>query len=245
MSDDTQVVDRPYDPTSRDYQPQTLPLDQLFELAMRKLELRLNVWRPATVLAVKGTGKVDLQIQLQAKYVTDDAPVTLPTIQDALVCQPRGAGYYIKLPVKVGDTGIALFCDRSLDSWSVQGGTVFPNDTRTHDLSDCVFIPGLYPFNNQIQDTTDDLIVKNGNAEMHIQSAGTFLIKNPQNEAFAVIDRLMANVDMLYQILTSETFTNTMLGPQPFIASTISALNDAKSDLESVKSDWETLKGSS
>ena len=32
--------------------------------------------------------------------------------------------------MKIGDTGIALFCERSLDVWGVQGGLVDPKDAR-------------------------------------------------------------------------------------------------------------------
>jgi hypothetical protein len=54
------------------------------------------------------------------------------------------------LPVSVGDTGLLVFADGSLDVWLARGGVVDPLDDRHHALSDAVFIPGLRPFSNPI-----------------------------------------------------------------------------------------------
>jgi hypothetical protein len=172
---DLQQYDNPYDPSTQDFQPQTLPLDELIALGLRKLELRLNVWRPAQVVNVRGNGRVDVQVLLQGQYINNPTPFNLPVIQDCLVNHLRGNDYYDRPPIAVGDTGIAMFCDRSLDAWSVQGGMVFPNDPRAHTLSDCAFVPGLYPFNNQIIDTTTDLVRNNGLSNLRMRKDGGFV----------------------------------------------------------------------
>jgi len=61
---------------------------------------------------------------------------------------PSGAD--LVTPVAVGDTGLLVFCDGSLDVWLSKGGLVDPLDDRHHALSDAVFIPGLRPFSNPV-----------------------------------------------------------------------------------------------
>ena len=224
MSNDLSVNDNPFDPASTDWSPTTIPLDQVVELGLRKLALELAVWRPAKIVQIKGNGRVDIEILLQAKYIKSSIPFTLPTIQDALVSFPQGADYYIKPPMAVGDTGIALFCDRSLDEWSVQGGTVFPNDPRTHNISDCVFIPGVYPFNAQVADSSTDMVLKNKDAEIRLQKAGKFKIKNNSQE---LIQNL---ISALQTLSTASTLTGG-----PFIPSVVAALNEVISNLQTLE----------
>lgn len=227
-STDLQVNDNPYDPNTSDFQTTTPPMDEVIRTAMRNLSLNLNVWRPAKITNVKGSGRVDIEIQLQAKYIKGDAPFTIPTIQDCLVGFMQGADYSIKPPIAVGDVGIALFCDRSLDSWSVQGGLVYPNDARTHHLSDCVFIPGISPFNAQVKGKPTDLVMTNGDSQVTLQKDGKILIKNKSQELIDLVSQLV-------DALATQTFTLTMLGPQPFIASTITLLNQIKANLATLK----------
>lgn len=59
----------------------------------------------------------------------------------------------LALPVAVGDTGLLIFSDRSLDVWLATGGIVDPGDDRRHALSDAVFVPGLRPFSSPLVTT--------------------------------------------------------------------------------------------
>lgn len=61
---------------------------------------------------------------------------------------PSGADLIVN--VSVGDTGLLVFCDDSLDVWLSKGGLVDPLDDRHHALSDAVFVPGLRPFSNPV-----------------------------------------------------------------------------------------------
>lgn len=223
-------VDPPTDPYSdsiQDFTPETQPLDLVIKNAIESAFLKKHVWMPAQVVNVRGNQKVDLQILLQGRYV-DGQVVTRAPIQNVMVSMPMGADYSIKLPVAVGDTGIALFCDRSLDVWSVQGGIVDPEDTRNHNFSDAVFIPGLYPFTQQTTDKTTDLIIKNGNSQIRIQKDGKFQIKNDNQELIDLLDQLL-------DTLINKTFTLTILGPMPFIDFTNLLLQDIKTKLETLK----------
>lgn len=229
MSYDNQLPN-PYDQNTQDLTPETKPLDEILRIAIATALMKMRVHLPGKIVAIKGNQKVDIQPLLQTRYQNGDV-VTLPVIQNVMVGMPMGDGYSIKLPIAVGDTGHILFCDRSLDIWAnSSGGVVDPQDSRIHDISDPIFIPGLVPFSQQTTDATTDLVVTNGTAQMKVQKAGTFEFTNGSNELIDLIDQLM-------DTLINDTFTNTMLGPQPFIGFTINKLTDIRTKLDTLKGD--------
>lgn len=157
----------------------------------------VHTWQPAIVVLVRplpnGAVVVDLQPLLLTKFGILPAPVPLPIIQNCLVQMPRGNFYGMKLPVAVGDTGVALFCESSLDVWQVSGGAVDPLDTRHHTLSDAIFVPGLFPMSQPMPpaigaDPTE-LVVYNGLAQLHMQVLGGFRLTNgsPANEVLSIL----------------------------------------------------------
>lgn len=227
MASGDETFDQPFNPSSSSKSNETQTLDRIILDAIHGQLYDLHTWLPAQVIAVHGNQLVDIQPQIKRLY-KDGTLVALPPIQNVMVAIPRGADYWIKLPIAVGDTGIALFCERSLDNWSVAGGTVDPQDIRKHDLSDAIFIPGIFPISAQTTDNTSDLIVHNGNAELRVQKSGRFKIKNQSQELIDLLDQLLT-------ILTTETFTNTAMGPQPFIDATNQLLTDLQTKLETLK----------
>lgn len=189
--------------------------------------LELHTWLPVIVTKVYPTGHVDLQPTLQAAY-RDGAVVTLPIIQRVPIEQPRGANYWVKLPVAVGDLGRAVFCERSLDSWRVKGGIVDPADPRHHDMSDAIFIPGTYPDSEVLPGSAnDDLVVHNGDAEISVQKTGRFKVKNESEELFNLLDELLT--------VLSAALMVTDIGPQPFMPETIEAIEEIQTRLETLK----------
>lgn len=217
------VVDNPYDPASSTNEPATLPLDEVIRRGVDAALLRMFKLRPAKIVKVKGSQRADIQVLLQGQYVGGQ-PFDLPTVQDALVWMPGGQDYYVKLPIAVGDVGLAAFADRSLDEWSVKGGSVCPQDGRTHHISDAIFFPGLNPFSAQIGDSTTDLVVKNGSAVLKVQKSGKFAITNGSAEA---LDKIISGFNTLASAST--------LAGGPFTPDVIAALNAVVSALTSLK----------
>lgn len=203
----------PFVAGGEDFDTSTPPLDEIIKEAIEVAATNLHVWMPAVVVAVKGPGKVSLQPQLMRKF-TDGTVMPLPVIQNAMVAVLRGGDYAIDIPVAVGDTGMAMFCDRSLDKWSVSGGTVDPEDTRKHDLTDAIFVPGLYPFSQPPKTLTTDLVVTNGLAKMSLQKPGTFKFNGSTSELMSVLSQITQQLTTLTQTLSTDT-VNTIFGPMP------------------------------
>lgn len=74
-------------------------------------------------------------------------PATLPTIRNCPVQFPGGGGFVLIYPLAVGDTGLLIFSEASLDKWlSGAGAEVDPDIDLRHHLTDGIFIPGVRPF---------------------------------------------------------------------------------------------------
>jgi hypothetical protein len=68
--------------------------------------------------------------------------VDLPVIPDVPVRFPGGGGFVLTWPLQHGDECQIHIQARNMDSWWQQGGVQRPLDTRMHDLSDAICVPG-------------------------------------------------------------------------------------------------------
>lgn len=206
MANNNKNYDNPYVPGQQDYSSPSKPLSEILRIAIDGyIRDHLNVWVPAQVTNINPSGYVDVQILIKELFLVQ-GPVTVPIILNVPVEMPRGNNYSIQLPIAVGDTGRIVFCDRSLDVWKLSGGgPLNPKATRMHDLSDGVFIPGLYPSNNPLTGDPKNLTITNNQSQIVIDPDGTFKIQNQQNEL----------IDLLTQTLQAltEATTNTIWGP--------------------------------
>tara|TARA_R110000823_G_scaffold261418_10_gene382198 strand:- start:4956 stop:5714 length:759 start_codon:yes stop_codon:yes gene_type:complete len=101
--------------------------------------------------------------------VGNGTSVPYPTIVDVPVIFPASNLSCITFPLNKGDTVLLVFSQRSLDNWlsTTEATQINPQDTRRHDLSDAVAIPGLFSFprapNDPLKHTlihdTDDLVI--------------------------------------------------------------------------------------
>lgn len=126
----------------------------------------------------------------------------LPVIPSVPVCFPGSGGWRVTFPVAKGDTGLLIFCSRSIDRWLSEGGSVDPRDERTHDLSDAVFVPGLNDFGSPITPFKSDhmTIGKVGGTQIHIKQDKTQIGTDDP-----------AQLDVAVLGLPLRTFLNNML----------------------------------
>lgn len=221
-----ELFDDLFDADSTALQSETQPFDAIILNAIDSTLKDVHTWLPAQITKINGNQSVNLQPLLQRKY-KDGTLDTLPEIQNVPVWLPRGNNYWIKLPIAVGDTGIALFCERSLDTWKVSGGIVDPQDSRTHDLTDAIFIPGINGMNAQVPGNSTDMILHNQSAEIYLQPGGTFKVTNGSQE-------LISNIIQLVQAL-QQALTLTLLGPQPFMQITQLQLQQILQQLQTLQ----------
>jgi len=119
------------------------------------------------------TQKADVQPLIKERYADENGAMQareLPVIPAVPVQFPGAGGYRITFPVNVGDTGLIVFSEASLDKWLVSGGTVDPADDRRHDLTDAVFLPGLRDFGHALASAPTDRATfgKDDGLQIHI-----------------------------------------------------------------------------
>lgn len=218
--------DDAYSDSEDSLEGETPTMDQIIIDAIDARLLETHTAMPCEVVKMRGNSFCDIQPSLQRKY-TDGKVVNLPIIQNVPISHPRGSSWSIKFPIKVGDKGLAIFAERSIDAWSVSGGTVNPSDPRMHDLTDAIFIPGLYPSSSPVEGKDSEMILVNGKSKIVLQEDGKFLVKNAVNETF----------DLLVQLLQTliEAQVPTLMGPQTFVPITTEALMEIKAKLETLK----------
>lgn len=109
-----------------------------------------NIWTalPAIVQSydpAKVTVSAQPSIQAQIRDPKGNwTNVNLPVCLDCPVFWPGGGGYFASFPLAAGDEGALLFSSRCIDSWWQNGGVQTQAEFRLHNLSDGMFIPGLF-----------------------------------------------------------------------------------------------------
>lgn len=125
-------------------------LADLMARVSRCLELGLRVALPARVIAyTPATQLADLRVELLpvGEIEGEDVPQPPVLLPQVPVAWTRTSLGHLTLPLVPGDTGLAVFSDRSLSVWRTTGNEVAPVDPligRTHNLGDAVFFPGLH-----------------------------------------------------------------------------------------------------
>ena len=145
-------------------------------LALATQELRVSL--PGIVVKYDAAKQMaDVQPALKTRY-EDGTVRLLPVVTNVPVGHPRANGAVVHLPLAAGDVVQIVFADRSLDKWLTEGGTVDPEDTRKHHLSDAWCIPGCYPSSEQmtIPDPTA-LTLLYGSSEVRIKKDGVVTVK--------------------------------------------------------------------
>lgn len=113
----------------------------------------LHTCMPAEIVAVReGKDKrqfVDVLPHLQRAVINEDGePVdeALPVIQMVPVGYPQGGGFFVSMPLRVGDIVLVVFAERSLDSWIESGAPskqtpIKPGDLSMHSLEGAIALP--------------------------------------------------------------------------------------------------------
>lgn len=90
---------------------------------------------------------VSVQPTVQAQVRSPEgvwSDTTLPVCVDCPVVFQAGGGFMFSFPLTDGDEGILIFSSRCIDAWWQNGGIQPQAEFRLHDLSDGMFVPGLF-----------------------------------------------------------------------------------------------------
>jgi hypothetical protein len=133
-------------------------------------------------------------VPVHTEPVNDSGTLTqvdYPALVDVPVILPRGGGFSLTLPLRVGDIGVVLFHDHCLDNWWLNGGEQSQKqwERRKHDIADGMFLPSPQSCNgalanyslNSMQLRSDDGTTIIDVAENGITITGGAVTINAQN----------------------------------------------------------------
>ena len=173
-----------------------------------KLLNQLYTSIPCIVVAVHlDKQMVDIQPSINQKFL-DGSVAERPPILGVPISFPASKTAAFTFPIKVGDTGLAVFSMRNLDAWkSGSGYPTTPLNQAKFDKGDAIFYPGIQPPSVAINNpekrfwehSTDDVVVVNNigtaeEAEVRIKPSGNVIINTKAkvevncNEAQVIAD---------------------------------------------------------
>lgn len=131
---------------------ETPELYDVIQMAIRTNQLDLNTAMPGVIVSYNASTQLaEVQPSFKITYTNPIELVSRPVIMDVPVIFPRSKGKGICFPIEEGDSVLLIFSQRSLDDWIDQGGEVQLKDTRLHNLTDAIAIPGFFPLNEVIE----------------------------------------------------------------------------------------------
>lgn len=147
-----------------------MSLSRLQKAVARNISTELRVALPGEIVSYDHTQQRASVRPLIRKKYKDGEVAPLPVIHQVPVVWPRGTDSALTMPLKAGDGVGLIFQDRSLDEWLSSGGMSTPNDSRQHDLSDAIAIPGLCSFNDA--DGSEDVVLRHGDSKITLKDDG-------------------------------------------------------------------------
>lgn len=119
----------------------------------------------------------------------------LPIIPMVPVAFMQGGGFFISVPLAVGDIVTIMFAERSLDQWievAKKGGgrAINPGDVSTHTLEGAIALPcGPAPRSALLGgvSATDLVIGKDGGARIHIKGDGSIHLGDDAGADFVAL----------------------------------------------------------
>jgi hypothetical protein len=144
-----------------------------------------------------------VKIRLCVKSMRTEDPanmttVEMPVLEDIPVQQFGSGKLLFSVPPAVDSYGTLFFSDRDLEAWLITGGIVDPANMRRWDLSDAIFMPGLYPFvvdgdNGQIEEAIKNdrisMRTRSGLTEISVLSDESISVNVNDGKASVVIDK--------------------------------------------------------
>lgn len=225
-------------------QNRTPDLSECIKEGIRAAMLNINTCMPGIVQSyspLKNTA--DVQPVFKRKYENGDT-ADIPVIRNVPVAFPRAGTAAITFPIKPNDNVLLLFSQRTLDQWKTFGGKIQPNDPRTHDLSDAIAIPGVYPASDPVPIDPDNLVIRNllskiivkKTGDMTLQAGGAIIemTKSGQVKMGNGVVDLLDLVDKLLDAILKMS-VGTALGPST------PPLNSA--EFTAIKTQLATIKG--
>jgi hypothetical protein len=145
------------------------------------------------------------------KQYDDGEVLAMPLIYGVPVVFLRSSKCAISFPLEKGDSVLLLFSERSIDEWVKTGSESTPSDTRTHDISDAIAIPGLFAFEKGKKISSSDLVIEYKDQTIKIKSTGDIEIGNSFGVKALVTEGFLKHTHSFTGAVSGSTCSGTTL----------------------------------
>lgn len=153
----------------------TPELEDVIRLALENFQASFHVALPGRIESYdESTQTANVKPLLKNSFIDADGVDVveeLPVINSVPVQFMRGGGFFLSFPIVKGDHVLLVFNERSIDKFQTgSGDDTDPVDTRMHNLSDAVAIPGFYPDSKALGDAhqSNTVLGKDGSTQIHV-----------------------------------------------------------------------------
>lgn len=170
-------------------------LESVIKIAIDSAMKEVHTCLPAVVTKVNHAEQlIDAQITIKRKLA--GKLVELPLLTNVPIRYPRSKTFSFTFPIEVGDHVELRFCERSIDTWLIDGGIQNPFDIRKHSLSDAFATPAMYHQKDIIPDfdpTNLEIKTNSGDTKIIVKASENVEIITT-GEIKAICQTLLANV---------------------------------------------------
>ena len=104
--------------------------------------------------------------------------VKKPTIYTVPLVFPSGGGGVLSFPIQVGDPVLLMFTKEDNDGYLAGNGSEVPKTNRKFSYNDAIAIPCVYPFQNNLQPSKDDVELKFKSSSIKIDKDGNVAVSS-------------------------------------------------------------------
>lgn len=144
----------------------------------------INTSMPAKVTNVRDLDRnqvIDV-LPLINNSFDDGTDLEYPPIYDVPVIFPSAGGGLLSFPIKVDDTVLLVFSQKSLAEWMESrsfGNTGFtPADKRRYAINDAIAFPGLYTKNTHLNPNNTDVELKFKKMSFKLENSNNITLTN-------------------------------------------------------------------
>ena len=166
--------------------------EAIFDELLDERIYEIHTSHPATVISINGrppfNGKErTVTVRLGIRRDMKGLSKKIAPLIHVPVLFPSSKNYGMTWPVEVGDTGLVVFSESSIDQWWEGSGSdvVNPRDMRMHHYSDGFFIPHVMQKLNALSaDEIKDgeVVIKSKETKLTLKEDGTFCLETEHGE---------------------------------------------------------------
>lgn len=163
------------------------------------------------------------------KRFTNGQVLAIEPIPNVPVIFQRTKNGHSYIPIEKGDFCLLGFMQRSIDNWVSSGGDIDPDDNRKFDLSDCIALPGLFPFTeNFVPSATNS-------AEFKYKNTSLKLTGNKIRLGSSLVDIISQLSELVSKLSSAVVQVDTNTGTGGFNPATIAQLTAIKVLIDTLK----------